>query len=326
MIVVSLGASLVVLKHRVERVYEAALGNPSYADLESDHGKEIGYEAAALTEYSMGFRNMIADLLWIMLLQKASLTKYVPSDPDGVSWEYRQLNAIVTLDPDFSEAFHYGSVYLTALKEDPLGAKLFLEHWVKRSPNFWRPHYLLAFHLYHHYHKYLEASRHMVRAAMLGGAPDWIASLGVRLFTESGTLEQDVSLCLQLWKSLLSEEGKHRMALRVAALVEALDREAWVEAIHQYRQKHRKYPSSLRIVRLAYREIHGRQEKQLKNLIPGGVTIPEELKPVFQRVYDYSYDPKTHEVWPKDMNERQALTHLGIYTRKDVPSITKKSL
>src|ERR1019366_1098902 len=57
--------------------------------------EEAAYEGHSLKRFSLGFDNLIADAIWISLLQKAS---HEPIASGAVSWEYAELAALITLD------------------------------------------------------------------------------------------------------------------------------------------------------------------------------------------------------------------------------------
>ncbi|MEZ4751698.1 MAG: hypothetical protein R3B54_14050 [Bdellovibrionota bacterium] len=153
------------------------------------------FQSKFLAQYHMGFNSVLADLLWIQFLQGH---EHTPLESGKVSWEFVQLDAVTTLDRRFERAFQFGAILLSVLRQDKLGARLILERWVKSRPNEWRPNYFYGYHLYFELGEFEVASKYILRAAAMEGAPYWLSSLGVRLIGESGAYLQALRVTLDL--------------------------------------------------------------------------------------------------------------------------------
>jgi len=249
---------------------------------------QAGYHGRSLKKYSFGFDNLIADLIWIQLLQVASHEKL----KDGkVSWEYAQLEAITTLDPHFEHAYRFGSAFLSVFREDNLGAKLLLEKWVKYRRNLWITHYLLGYHLYFEMNDYAAASKEMLTAASMENAPVWLASLGIRLLSESGALVQALNQSIELYRDITDPIAKFRIEYRVRSLHYTFEKQVWTEALKSYRQKNNADPSTLSEL-TSYRRDN---ERNLASVLDQS-DLPEKLATILSEKFLFRFDTKTKTI------------------------------
>lgn len=196
--------------------------------------------ARDLKRYSFGFDSLIAAFHWIDLLQRA---RHQHAGVDTVSWEYVQLDAITRLDPLFERAYAFGGVVLSVLVQDKWGALRILEKWSRRNPRAWRVHYLLGYHLFFEMKDYQSASKHILKAAELDGSPSWLASLAVRLLSQTGALAESLRLCIELYDQIPDVEGKDRLSLRIRSLNFKLQKHAWETALDRFRTKFGRDPT-----------------------------------------------------------------------------------
>jgi len=131
-----------VAKYAIERVHSEHI----ITRRPSVQVSKVGMRSQSLRKYHLGFGNLLADLIWIHLLQEATHEKLPPGT---VSWEFIQLDSITTLDPKFNTAYSFGASFLSVFRQDKIGAKILLEKWVKHRSQNWQPHFLLGYHLYY---------------------------------------------------------------------------------------------------------------------------------------------------------------------------------
>jgi len=261
------------------------------------------YEGKALKRSSLGFKNLVADLLWIKLLQRAEHTKL---ESDSVSWEYAQLQAITTLDPHFQRAFEFGASYLSVFRRDKLGARLLLEAWTRRQPNYWRTHYLLGYHLYFELGDYEIASKEILQAAEMEGAPSYLSSLGIRLLSESGALWQALELALEMYPQLGDLEARFRLQKRIRSLRYALEKARWDAALADYRTQRRKEPNGLLPLAPFLPDV-GRELSAIDE------DAAEDLLPLLREHFPFRYDSKSKSIVSSPSAEELGIDRAGIY-------------
>ncbi|MBI3295043.1 MAG: hypothetical protein HYZ71_09970 [Deltaproteobacteria bacterium] len=241
-----------------------------------------------LKRYSFGFDSVIAAGLWVDLLQRA---RHEMNRDSVVSWEYVQIDAITRLDPLFERAYDFGGVVLSVLIQDKQGAKRILERWALRRPRSWRVHYLLGYHLFFELKDYEGASRHILRAAEMEGAPSWLNALAVRLLSETGALEESLRLCISLYDQVTDTEGKDRLSLRIRSLNYKLQERAWISSLERYRVDHHREPRST--AELGPNVVTSVRE--VASSVAGN-GIPVDLTVLLRERFPFRYDEKTRGI------------------------------
>ncbi len=258
----------------------------------SHHLSTISREQASLelesTErLNLGFKTLVSGLLWVQLLQDSN-TSSIPQD--ALSWEFTRLNAITSLDPNFSIAFSYGAIFLSVFKRDRLGAKIILEKWIRQQPNYWRAEYLLGYHLYYELGMLKEGSKHLLKAASLPGSPAWLTSLGIRLVSATGSLAQALRMTCDLFPIVHSTEGKYRLTKRVRSINYALQKASWEEALVNYRSQSHKEPQQIQDLKPLLKN----QLREISSLFTS--ETDEELVPLLKETFRFRYDRQSRSI------------------------------
>jgi hypothetical protein len=200
------------------------------------------YQSESVERYSLGFNNLIGAGIWVNLLQNSD---YHPVKDEQVSWEFAQVDTLTTLDPNNIRAYDFGSLFISVLRRDKLGGKLLIEKWTKKQPHYWRPWYLLGSHYFLELHDYAAAAPLILKSSKMAGAPPWLSSLGIRLFSESGQLYQALKTSLELLPQLKDPESKSRIAYRIQSLNYRIQKRFWEEALENYLKKNKKPPTNM---------------------------------------------------------------------------------
>ncbi len=252
--------------------------------------KNARYHANSLKKYNLGFGLVISDLIWIRLLQNARHTEI---EKGKVSWEFSQLDAITTLDPKFIRAYEFGAAFLSVFLRDNTGAKIILEKWVDKFPNSWRAHYLLGYHLFYEMKDYSAAAPHIIAAAKRSGAPSWLHSLGIRIFSETGRLTQALSLAISLLDSISDSEGRDRLILRIKSLKYNIELGLWKDALEKYRQINKKEPINI----LDLKPYKQQAEREIASILSDSV-VPKEIYDILNEKYYFKYNGSMRTIEP----------------------------
>jgi hypothetical protein len=95
--------------------------------------------------FNIGNKRMIADLIWIQTLLEGDEDHY--SKLDLNSWMYHRFMSIADMDPLFYENYLHGGMYLSIVKDDPLGATEIFQRGLIYYPNDYRLNYNLGYNL-----------------------------------------------------------------------------------------------------------------------------------------------------------------------------------
>ncbi|MCB0403726.1 MAG: hypothetical protein KDD51_03005 [Bdellovibrionales bacterium] len=266
------------------------------------------FQSKFLAQYHMGFNSVLADLLWIQFLQAH---EHEPLQSGKVSWEFVQLDAVTTLDRRFERAFQFGAILLSVLRQDKLGARLILERWVKSRPDEWRPNYLYGYHLYFELGEFEVASKYILRAAGMEGAPYWLSSLGVRLLGESGAYLQALRVTMDLLAATRDTRAIERLERRVRSLNFELQKTSWEKSLRLYRLQEKREPRDLSDL-AALNAIQARELSALVHSDRSG----EGASPLLQERFEFHYDTRTKEIEPTRTLAELKLDRVGIYRPK----------
>ncbi len=99
-----------------------------------------------LSVLHLGNKRLLASLLWIQTLLESDLDQYKGKDLN--SWMYLRFKTIITLAPQFYEAYLLGGQYLSIIKDDDLGAKDIYEKGFIFFPDDFKLNFNMAYHYY----------------------------------------------------------------------------------------------------------------------------------------------------------------------------------
>lgn len=82
---------------------------------------------------SAGNRRFVSSIYWIETLMDSDLIHYQKNDLGN--WMFNRFDTITSLDPEFYEAYIFGGIYLSIVKDDEKGAKIIYEKGLKQFPD-----------------------------------------------------------------------------------------------------------------------------------------------------------------------------------------------
>lgn len=194
------------------------------------------------------FNGLAADVYWIRAIQyyggaKRRLASAIAPDPPAsiAVDEYRQLYPMLdittSLDPRFSIAYRFGSVFLAEAYPGGAGrpdlAVKLLEKGLREQPDKWEYMEDIGFVHYWYRHDFRAAARWFDRAAHVRGAPWWLASMAATTLAEGG----DRTSSRRMWEAIresaendwLRNNAEHRL-LQLRALDQIDGLQAAVDA------------------------------------------------------------------------------------------------
>lgn len=196
--------------------------------------------------FTLGYRELAADLLWIRVIQdfdicdQSSAALSAPElppaftgiSPAGVErkpsrcdkgWVYQMINQVTELAPRFRQPYESGATMLSIVVDDREGAFDIYKKGVKQFPERWELHYRLGYHYLYEMHDIPGAAEEMKKAAELG-APDWTYALAGRLYSKAGQAELGISILEEALAKDPEGPGSHRIRERLALLKSELSK------------------------------------------------------------------------------------------------------
>lgn len=161
-----------------------------------DHEERLYYpEGEFLRHASLGFAAPAADYVWLQTTQYYG--GYRRGEHD-LSYFNGLIDAVTTLDPRFTEAYHFAALVKCFDHADFEGAVDVLRQGVLANPDDWRLHFDLGFVHYVYLREYVVASNWFEAAAELPGSTDFCRRFAA--FSRRRAGDQQGSLIL--WEHL----------------------------------------------------------------------------------------------------------------------------
>ncbi|MEY4615185.1 MAG: hypothetical protein RJB66_145 [Pseudomonadota bacterium] len=143
-----------------------------------------------LEHFTFGYRELVADMMWLRAIQDLDQCdqKLAEGENCNNSWAYKMVDKITDLSPRFRIIYATVPVMLSVTVNDQKGAIQLLEKGIKNFPNDWPILYKGGYLFLFEQGDKLKAAEYFLRAQQ-NGAPDWIASLATKLYSEAGRRE-----------------------------------------------------------------------------------------------------------------------------------------
>jgi len=272
---------------------------------------QVSLQGNSLKKISFGFNNALASLIWIRLLQGAKHNRLLE---DKLSWEFSEVDAVTTLDPQFDTAYQFGALFVSFFRRDKEGGKRILTKWTKRQPGYWKPHHSLGMHYFLELNDYQNAAPHILKAAQLPGAPAYISSLGIGLLTQAGAEAHALKSAVELFGTALNAESKYRLARRIRGLRWKHQKENWETALTSFFKNNPKQkPGSIDDLLPYYPKA---KDRSLSSVIESS-NPTEELQPILKEIFQFKLNKKNNLIESRDPRLDAEFKNLGVYLQKD---------
>lgn len=181
--------------------------------------------------FHFGYRETMADVLWIRVVQDLSMCEKAPDSVAGSNahvtcnkgWVFQMLDLVTDLAPHFKMPYYYGATTLSVLVNDAQGAKIIFDKGVKEMPDSWDVAYRAAYHYMMELKDNKRAAELLLQAAR-HGAPGWVYSLAGRLYTQDGQAELAKSVLLEALQADPDGPGASSIKYRLKLIDEALEK------------------------------------------------------------------------------------------------------
>jgi tetratricopeptide (TPR) repeat protein len=233
---------------------------------------------------SLGYRELVADLLWLQAIQMMGERKL--SEEAG-HWLYQALDRITTIDPKFIRVYEAGGHALCTLVVLPEKSIRLLEKGMQHNPQEWKLPFILGINYYFELADDEKAAEAMAKAARLPGAPEGLARLAAKLFVSARSPQQAVDLLAKAYEETSDENVRTMLETRLKESIVERDLQLLEEMISRYQG------------------IHFRLPEQLENIVESGLLRELPREPFGGR---YLYEPTTGAVHSSEVTERMRIT------------------
>ena len=233
---------------------------------------------------SMGYHEMVADLLWLQAIQV--MGEHKVSNAAG-RWLYRTFDIITTIDPHFVRVYEAGGLALTTLVVLPEESNQLLLKGIEHNPTEWKLPFYLGINYYFEFSDDEKAAQYMLQASRVPGAPPGLVPIAANLFASAKSPQQAVDILAAAYQNTSDEEAKKLLELRLKIMIAERD---VVELEHAIKR---------------YQSLHGRFPGRLEDLVAAGLLHHLPQEPAGGR---YVYEAATGAVSSSEFPERPKMT------------------
>lgn len=182
-----------------------------------------------LKRMALGFDALVADGYWIRAVVYFGRQRLSENPNKNYDLLYPLLDAVTLLDPRFTVAYRFGSIFLSERFPGGPGrpdlAIELLKRGLERSPERWEYAHDIGFVYYWTYRDFKTAAEWFERASQVPGAPFWLQSTAASMLTEGGDRDSARRLWQQMYDTAELDWLKKNAELRLAQLdaLEAID-------------------------------------------------------------------------------------------------------
>jgi hypothetical protein len=192
--------------------------------------------------FAFGFRNVMADVVWLQAVQVAGNRKLTPTEYDRL---YVLLNVEADLDPKFEMPYLLGGLVLGESPQHGREALRVFERGKVSHPADWRFPFYVGFTHYFSLGDALAGGGAMAEAARLPGSPAYLPGLASRMLTEAREPEAALALLETITRQENDPVRRSVLERRIREVAVERDLLALERAVETYREKTGAVPGSL---------------------------------------------------------------------------------
>jgi hypothetical protein len=184
--------------------------------------------------FAFGFRNVMADVVWLQAVQVAGNPRMSPAEYDRL---YALLNVEADLDPKFEVPYLLGGLVLGESPDHAQKALEVFERGKVAHPADWRFPFYTGFTHYFSLGDALAGGGAMAEAARLPGSPAYLPGLASRMLSEAREPEAALRLLEPIVRQESDPARRAVLERRIREVAVERDLLALERAVERYREK-----------------------------------------------------------------------------------------
>jgi hypothetical protein len=184
--------------------------------------------------YSFGFRNFLADIVWMEAVQVAGSEEMTPEDYNRL---HGLLNVVANFDPKFEIPYLLGGLILGESTPHAGKALRILGRGKIQYPADWRFPFYIGYTSYFSLGETETAGKAMAEAARLPGSPAYLPGLASRMLSEARVPEAALALLETIVRQESDPARRVVLERRIREVTVERDLQALEAAVDRYRGK-----------------------------------------------------------------------------------------
>jgi len=202
----------------------------------------LKFEISRRPFLSFGFRNFLADLVWLEAVQVSGSRKMTPGDYDRLSIF---LQTVINFDPRFKVPYLLGGLILGESWGHVPEAVRILEKGMENHPSDWRFPFYLGFTQYFSLGDPQEAGITMEAASRIPGSPPYLPLLASRMLVEGRNPETALALLSGMVSQETDPAREKVLRKRILDVTAERDIQMLERAVAEYRRRTESAPANL---------------------------------------------------------------------------------
>ena len=205
----------------------------------SDSGRQVGDVPGLLLavsqrpEFAFGFRNVLADIVWLQAVQVAGNLKITPAEYDRL---FALLNVEADLDPKFEMPYLLGGLVLGESPQHGRESLRVFQRGRVTHPSDWRFPFYIGFTHYFSLGDAVAGGGAMAEAARLPGSPTYLPGLASRMLSEAKEPEVALALLEPIVKQESDPARRAVLERRMREVTVERDLQSLERAVERYRE------------------------------------------------------------------------------------------
>jgi tetratricopeptide (TPR) repeat protein len=206
-------------------------------------GEEFLYlpKAEYIKTASLGFDQVVADLLWLKAVQHIGERKI---SSQGYEWIYKAIDTVTSLDPKFKSPYEVGGLILSMSDKVDMSNKLLTKAF-ENNPEVWQFPFYLSFNYYYYLKDYKQAAAWTSKAAAIKGSPYYLPLLASRLYTQADDPAYALEFLSRMYENTSDEKVREDLLRRMNLLKAEVEIRAMQQAADFFRKNMGAEPKTL---------------------------------------------------------------------------------
>ena len=191
---------------------------------------------------SLGYRELIADTIWIEVLHQYG-NRHL--SVEGFRWTSHAVDVLTDLDPKFVFAYQAAGTNLAVSARLIPESLAILEKGFRNNPESWALPFIMGYDYLVELHDPEHAAKYFRAASFLPGAPSFLSELATKATVAAGDPTIALEYLQRLYEQTSNDRIKAGVAERIKEVVTLLDIRFLEEGVRRYQTHYGKLPGSV---------------------------------------------------------------------------------
>jgi tetratricopeptide (TPR) repeat protein len=190
----------------------------------------------------LGYRQVVADLLWLRVVQEIGMRQ---QSPEGYRWVYQATDTLTDLDPNFAYAYQAVGSVLGVWGGHPRESVAILRKGILYNPTVWELPFFLGYDYFYELHDLPSAANSFRMASELPHSPEYLPRLTARMMVQAGDPEAAREFLERMYQQDRDDRAKVALARRIADVTVERDLRLLEEGVRRYQATNGRSPARL---------------------------------------------------------------------------------